>query len=195
MRFTIRDVLWLMVVVGLGLSHSVMLRSLREAREEVAMAREHFGFLRIDDPTRIYISRFEPPNASPRYRLHIPPGNRYLLHMADMELPDTGYPDNPKPTKSLSMNSWREGADVVLQWGVTSENGKRRFRASTDKDQLFDYEFPDWIETPGPSEGLSLRPDPQMSFFPSETIRFMSWRNPKTKRGVMLWMEPLPASK
>ncbi len=190
-RFTIRDVLWLTVVVALGVSQVVMVRQLREARSEVALARKQFGYLHIDDPDRIYVSRIGGDFFPGRYRLHIPPGHRFLLHLADTEIPDTGYPENPKPTKTLSMNSWREGADIVLTWTVYKDNKAVRVEVATDTERLFDYVLADWQPASGPEEANHLQTDPQKSFSPNETIRFMWFRNPTTKRGVMLWLEPL----
>jgi len=191
-RFTIRDVLWLMVVVALVVSQIVMMRKLSEAHAEVETVRKQFGFIRPEDPNRIYIARIGGDIGTPdQYRMHIPPGHRFLLHIADTEIPDTGYPENPKPTKTLSMNPWREGADVVLKWAIYDSGPAPRLEVSTDSEPLFNYEMPDWVPSPGPSEGNHLQTKPQQSFSPEDRIRFMWWRNPTTKRGVMLWMEPL----
>src|SRR5262245_53621535 len=139
-HFTICDVLWLTVLVALGVSQIVMLRKLRDARSEIESVRKQFGYLRIDDPNRIYVARIGPAiGVADRHRLHIPPGHRFLLHPADTQIPDTG-PANPQPTRTLSMNFWREGADVVLQWAIYDANTPPRFEVSTDAEPLFNYQ-------------------------------------------------------
>ena len=115
------------------------------------------------------------------------------MHVADSnEFPAVGYPANPKPTQSLSMNSWRNGADVVLSWTVTSDSdGTPRLKVATDAEELFDYRIEGWKKVAFPNSGSKLTTDKKQSFSADEVIHFMSFSNDETKRGVMLWMEPL----
>ena len=93
--------------------------------------RQRFGYIHPKDPSRIYVARIaDDAGGSNRYRLHIPPGHRFLLHIADTEIPDRGYLEDPKPTKTMSMNSSREeGADVVLKWAIYDSNTARNSRS------------------------------------------------------------------
>jgi hypothetical protein len=165
---------------------------MQAARDEVTEVRRHFGFLDIKDEKLIHVGRIGSRDNA--YRLHIPPGHRFLLHVTEMKFPDVGWPENPQPSSTLSMNSWREGADVVLQWSeITEEDSKLRFVVKTDSEELFDYVLDDWEEGPLPNSAAYLigPKGPQKSFQPNETIRFMLFKNDSTNRGVMLWMEPL----
>jgi hypothetical protein len=191
--FSLLTLFLLTVIVALSVSHFVMMRQLRDARLEIESVRREFGYLQIHDPQRIYIAQIEGGESiGYRYRMHIPPGHRYLLHIADTEIPDTGYPDHPRPTRTISMNSWRNGADVILNCGIfIDDDGTPRLKVTTDSEELFDYRLENWNKMPGPNEGSHLQTDPQKSFLPDETIQFMWWGNSFAKRGIMLWMEPL----
>jgi hypothetical protein len=164
---------------------------LQAARDEVAEVRSHFGFLDIKDQKLIHVGRIGTRDDA--YRLYIPPGHRFLLHVTEMKFPDVGWPENPQPSSTLSMNSWRGGADVVLQWSEIKEGNKLRFVVKTDSEDLFDYVLDDWEEGQLPNSGAYLvgPKQSQKSFQPNETIRFMLFKNDSTNRGVMLWMEPL----
>jgi hypothetical protein len=198
LRFSLATLLLLMVIVALSISHWVLLRKMQEAqaemkaaREEVANVRKHFGFLDIDDPKLIYVGRIE--SRSGAYRMRIPAGHRFLLHVTEMKFPDVGWPENPEPSSTMSMNSWREGADVVLQWRIVKEDRRLRFVVKTESEELFDYVLDNWEEGPlSNSSAYLVGPkESQKSFQPNETIRFMLFKNDSTNRGVMLWMEPL----
>lgn len=168
-----------------------------EARAELELVRKEFGHIQVDDPNRIQISRIEGREAKGgvHYRMRIPPGHRYFLHLADVSgdaYSDLGQPKNLKPTETLSMNSWRDGADLILSWRTEMEDdGKRRIEVFTDSEPLFSYRIENWKETSFPNSGYHLTTDEQKSFAPDETIFFMSWGNDETKRGIALWMEPL----
>ena len=190
--FSLVTLLLLTAIVALLVSHVSMMRQLAAARSEVDSVRRQFGYVRIDDPNLIYVSRIEAPEAGLNsYRLHIPPGHRFMLHMSETEISDTGPPPSPKPTQSMSMNSWQNGADVVMKWDVLMDKGAPTFIAATGTEPLFRYKFADWKSGSGPSEGSHLDTDRNGSFRPDQEVRFMWWRDPATKRGVVFWMEPL----
>jgi hypothetical protein len=193
---------FLVTIAALLLSGFVMMRALRRARSEVDQARSeveetrrHFGFLRIEDPKLIYVSRIEGEHRGGNwlnsYRLYIPPGHRLLLHVAETEITDLGEYETPQPAKTLSMNSWREGADVILNWDVEyDDTGIPHLKVATTSDQLFDYPIKAWKLGAGMHDGSHLSTGPQKAFLPDEEIRFMWSRDVATKRGVVFWMEP-----
>jgi hypothetical protein len=183
--------LWI-TIAALLMSHVSMRRELAAARSELDDARRQFGYLRIDDPNLIFVARIQGNELGANtYRLHIPSGHRFLLHLADTEIPDGGPPNDPKPTQTISMNSWGNGADVVLHWQILIDKGTPTFQASTESEQLFDYVLANWKNGPGSDEGAQLQAVPQASFRVDQNIRFMWLRNPNTKRGIVFWMAPL----
>ena len=155
------------------------------------MIRRRFGHIRAEDETKSYVARISEPNEqnSQAYRIHVPAGSRYLLHLTDTTFVEDDYPTNPVPTKTISLNGWRDGADVVLSYNIYWENNAPRVVVHTETDEIFDYVPPNW-SSGGPSEAANLQTKQQESFSADETIRFMWWRDSTTKRGIMLWLEP-----
>jgi hypothetical protein len=192
-----------LVIAALGVSHYVMMRQVREAerkveaaRQELEHVRKEFGHLRIDNPQKIYVTKVEGTGASGgnRLRLHIPPGHRYLLHVGETEYYGTAV-GPAKPIETMSMNTWREGADVILHWAMAKDGEMRRLKVWTDTEELFDVQIPDYGKGAKlPNSGGSLAAESQREFLPDDRIQFLSYGNDETRRGVVMWMEPLPAS-
>jgi hypothetical protein len=204
--FSLVTIFLLVTIAALSVSHVAMMRRMREvqsvARAEVATAnaelelvRKEFGYIKVEDPKRIYITRIESNAAGGNhYRMHIPAGTQLMLHITDTNFSPRGEPESRKPTKTLSMNSWQDGDDVILTFFIQlDDDGTPRLKVFTDTEPLFDYRLDGW-EQPQPdfpNSGSDLTTDEQKSFPPHETIHFMKFWNDVTKRGVMLWMEPL----
>jgi len=202
--FSLLTLFLIMAIVALGVSHYVMMRQVRDAqreveaaRKEVDVTRKQFGYLRIDDPQKIYITKIEGTDASGgnHYRLHIPPGHRYLLRIGETEYARIGPVGTPKPLATMSMNSWREGADTIVHWTNTTEGEKRRLKVRTDTEELFDVEIPDYEQgAKFPSSVSYLPQDAHLGIPPDEKIQFFSFGNEETKLGIVMWMEPLQPS-
>ena len=169
-----------------------MMRYFSLARAEIADVRRRFGYIRIDDQEQIYVARItESEPGVDAYRIHIPPGNHYMLHLTESEFLNESYPVDPKPTGTMSMDQWTEGADVVLRfWISNGPLGHPVVHVSTNAEELFDYRLGRWWSG-GPTEESSLQTNPQKAFDPENNDSFL-WRpNASNGRGVMLWMEPV----
>ena len=191
--YSLFSLLLLIVIVALAVSQFVMMRQLREARTEIDAVRSKYGYIRVDDPSKTYVSRIADNEEDvDSYRICVPAGSRYLLHLTDTTFENSDYPNNPTPTKTISLNHWREGADAVLSYSIYWENDAPRFVVHTETEKMFDYVPTDWVAGTGggPSEGSHLTTESQAEFSTSDTIRFMWHRDPATKRGLMLWLEP-----
>jgi hypothetical protein len=199
--FSLLTLFLVIVIAALIASQAALMRRMEEARKELAKAqqevahvRKQFGYIKVTKPQLVLIARIEsgeiPGN---RYRMIIPPGVHYMLHITDSaDVPASGFPDNPQPTETMSMNSWRNGADVVLRFGVRNDaDGIPRLDVATDSEELFSYRIEGWQTVAYPNSGYHLQTDEKQSFSPDEVIRFMTLSNDQTKRGVMLWMEPV----
>ena len=138
--FSLLTLFLVIAIAALGVSHYVMMREVRDAKREVEAARQElevvrkqFGYLRIDDPKKIYITRVKgtgiitTANAN-RYRLYIPPGRRFLIHVGETEISEIGPAESAMPIATTSVNSWREGAEVILYWTNSTEGDMRRIR-------------------------------------------------------------------
>ena len=180
-----------MVIAALGVSQFVMMRQLADAQAEIENVRRKYGYIRVDDESKTYVSRIaENEEANDAYRIIAPAGSRYMLHLSDATFDSDGYPVQLKPTKTISLNGWRDGADVILSYYVYMEDGVPRIVVHTEADQFFNYIPPNWQTGSGPSEGGHLETDSQQAFSIDETIKLMWWRDWTTKRGLILWLEP-----
>jgi hypothetical protein len=209
--FSLLTIFLLVAIAALSASHVALMRRMREVRAaaaaevaaaraqvdaanaELELVRKEYGYLKIEDPKRIYITRIEGEAGHRPYRMHIPAGTHLMLHITDTNFSPRGEPESWKPTKTKSMNSWTDGADVILKWTLPPEDdGTRRLKVVTDSEDLFDYRLEGWEEPePGnPTSGYDVATDAQSSFSPGETICLMKFWNDVNKRGVMLWMEP-----
>lgn len=203
-QFSVRTLILLVTIAALLLSNFAMWRRVRqarseaeEARAEVEETRKCFGYLDIGDPQLIHMVRIggegirRTGNWGNSYRLYIPPGHRFLLNIAETEIPDFGDFPTPAPAKMLSMNTWSDGADVILHWDVKyDEQGTPHLKVATVSEELFDYPIKGWKKGAGLRDGAQL-PDTQMTFRPDEEIKFAWFRDVSSKKGVIFWMEPV----
>jgi len=189
--FSLSTLLLLTVIVALVMSQVVMSWRLIEANAELDLNRRRFGHIKVHDESKTYVSRIEDPNASisTSYRIRVPEGSRYLLHLTDATFPQKRYPANPIPTKSISLNGWRDGANVILSYNIYWENNAPRFSVHTETQEFFNYVPPSWVDG-GQGESFDLQTNPQNEYSTNESIEFMWWRDSSTKRGFMLWLEP-----
>jgi hypothetical protein len=199
--FSLLTIFVVTVIAALSISQVVLMRRMEQARQDVANAqaevaevRTQFGYILMTDPHLVHIARIESgEDPAIRYRMIIPRGCHYMLHITDMlDFPASGFPVDPQPTETMSMNSWRDGADVILHWNMPSDpDGTPRLVVATDSDELFSYRIEEWKKTGFPNTGWKLETNEKQTFKPDETIRFMTHSNDETRRGVMLWMEPV----
>jgi len=202
-QFSLSTLFSLVTIAALLISNFVTMRWLNrarletdQARAEVQETRRQFGFLRVGDPQLIHVSRIEGDgtggNWGNSYRLHIPPGHQFFLNVAETDITDFGEFETPKPARTLAMNSWREGADLILHWDVVyDDDGTPHLKVATESEELFDFAIGAWKQGAGLHDAAHLITDPQKTFRPDEEIRFMWSRDFATKRGVVFWMEPL----
>lgn len=128
--YSLSTLLLLMIIVALSLALVVTRWKFAEVYAELEVNRQRFGHIRVEDETKTYVSRITQPNDSigTSYRIRVPEGSRYLLHLTDMISERNGFPENPEPTKSISLNGWRDGADAILSYHLYWENDAPRFR-------------------------------------------------------------------
>lgn len=167
------------------------MRQLNSARKEIDAVRKNYGHVNIEDPTLTYAcgianSQNQVPTSA---RIVVPPGSRYLLHLSDATFDDQTPSDTLPPTKTISLNDWRDGADRIVTCEVHLDNGVPVVTVRTDEHELFNYRLADWIDSGQRHEGSFLSDQPR-SFTVDETITITTWRDPGTKRGIAVWLEP-----
>jgi hypothetical protein len=197
--FSLLTLFLVMVIAALCASHVSMMRRMAEADAKVAAAqaeiadvRKQFGYIKVTDPNLIYISKIESGESSAmRYRMIMPRGCFYMLHITDMQDFPPGGPKNPQPTKTITMNYSREGGDFILEWDLPRDPDRTpRLVVKTDSSELFSCRIEGWKTVAYPNSGWHLTTEEKWTFSPDETIRYFFRTNDRTKRGYMLWMEP-----
>lgn len=189
--FALSTLLLWTLIVALILSNIVAAWRLADIKDELELNRRRYGHISVTDPSKTYVSRIEDPNASSEtsFRVRVPEGSRYLLNLSDASFDERGPSADLKPTTSISLNGWRDGADAVLSYSIQWDDDRPRIVVHSETEEFFDYTPPDWGES-GKSESWITDARPQLEYSIDETIRFMWWRDSATGRGFVLWLEP-----
>jgi hypothetical protein len=190
--YSLLTFLLVITIVALITSQVVMMRQLAQAKSEIDGWRRKFGYVDVEDKTKIYFAKVADAysGSNNAYRIYFPPGHRYMLNLSYSDYPRDGYLDDPTPVKSISLNSWMQGEDIWFEYKIQGDGNKRSVIAKSHEGDLIDYELKDWVESNYPTSGSQLEADPQVSFELGQRIPIMWWRDEKTQRGVMLWLEP-----
>jgi hypothetical protein len=192
--YSLSTLLLLMVVVALILSQVILMQQLRVAREDVNDVRRKFGYIHVVDKSKTYVALIAENEADgTAFRVWVPKGSHYVLHLTDATFDSNEGPADPVPTTSISLNDWQQGADTTLSCSLYWENNSPRAIVHDKTSQLMDHVLPDWIGASGPSE-LTWYPGAQTEYTSNQNIPLMLWRNTSSKRGILLWLEPLAKS-
>jgi hypothetical protein len=193
--FSLSTLLLVIVIVALAISQIILVTQLRWARAEVNDVRSKYGYIHVTDPSKTYVAQIaEKESAGDAYRIWIPKGSRYLLHLTDSNFETNDSPKNPTPTKTISLDDWRQGADTTLSCTIYWENKSPRVVVHSKSDEIFNYQPPHWEGSSGPSEWTWLQSNGQNEYSADQNIQFMLWRDKLTNRGILLWLEPIANS-
>jgi hypothetical protein len=208
-NYSLSSLLLVTTIVCLLLTFIILQQRSTYLQHELAQYRQRFGELGPISPGRVSLTRLSsqvdilgpggdptPPEEIGRYRISVPWGYRALLRLGESTFPNSEPRSNPPPTESASLNEWCFGADDVITYLVTTDlDGTPRIVVFDEKQTLIDYRMKDWPDTSSLMEVSHLETSETTSFMTSETISLTLWRDPATNRGVMLWLEPVTASK
>lgn len=190
-KYSLATLLLLTVVVALGLSHVLLWRQLSLARAEVRSVRRKFGYIRVDDASKIYVAQIaEFEGVGDAYRLRFPDGADYVLHVSDATFDSTQVDPPPNPVQTVGLYDWRSGADTVLSATVLWDGAAPRLVVQAKAGPSWEYVPPDWQGGAGPADWTWLQPEGQSEYSTDDQIRLFLWRNTKTDRGLLLWLEP-----
>ncbi len=192
--YSLSTLLLLTVIVALVLSQIILTRQLGLARAEVTDVRRKFGYINVVDKSKTYVAQIAQNEADgDTYRLWIPNGSHYLLHVTDATFESTDRPIKLLPTKSISLDNWKQGADTVLSCVMYWENNAPRIVVHSKAGEILNYVLQDWQGASGPSE-LTWFQGEQREYNSNQNIELMLWRNKSDKRGILLWLEPFANS-
>ena len=184
--FSIFSALLATIAVALCVSQYLLMRENSALRREIENVRSKFGYIQVDDPTKVYLRTIQDGDKSGHtaYRLHFPKGNHYLLHLSHAVSPAAGE-SGRKPITTISLNGWKGGMEVILKWtAYLDDNGHSRLQVSTETDTFIDHT----IKGSGYAE--SVTGDGQISYLLNESIELMKWRSADPKDELKLWLEP-----
>ena len=163
---------------------------LDEIELELAETRSKFGYIDVKDPQLTYFAKITDSESDDSYRAVFPKDSRYLMHVSDTPMKHSKVPDDLPRTRTVSLNSWTDGTDVIVKWGVWGAGDSKKMVVETKTGELLTYKLKDWNNGNWPNEGFDLEASPQVSFKTDEKIILSYFGNEKLERGIILWMEP-----
>lgn len=109
-RFSLRAFLLTLFVLSLIGSNLYVSWKWRESRGEIDRLREEMGWLKIDDPTRIYVRQVDSWDPlSWAWRIYLPPGERWV-HAGSGAVAETGLKTSFGASTALQPRTRRGGA-------------------------------------------------------------------------------------
>jgi hypothetical protein len=201
-KVSILSLLLFTAIIGLACSQFITLRQLKFTRAELDRNRDAHGIFRSADESKISVQQFVnsdygrslPKGMKPSesYRIHLPAGSRYVLHLSDQEEANDAYPAKASlvPTETVLLDPWR--TEFVLSRVILNTDAGPRLLVSSEADLLFDYTGTNWS---GGTQTTSVSwPDLTVAFNAEfdldERIRLFWWSSGQSARGFMLWLEP-----
>jgi hypothetical protein len=89
-RYSLRSVLLFFAIAALLLSHIVTTIRLQKANQELDVVRRNYGYMRIEDDSKINVISLAQERGSngDALRFIVPPGERYFLHLSETTAKD-----------------------------------------------------------------------------------------------------------
>jgi hypothetical protein len=212
-RFSLRTLLLLMVIAGLGMIVIVQSRRLWQSEKELSQLRDETGRLTVEDRSKVHVIAIptDEPNTW-RWRMFIPKGARYSWNLAYGDIPAE---ELPRPRTSSFSNAQRgdferevlitsslrqlESGDWTLSVGSRIGDSEAQMGGAS-------VTIPDeamaWTRTIPSREGSALGSVGVRTLDPQEPIVLLKWRSGERKPdgrfgpsaepmpGYMIWMQP-----
>ena len=218
-RFSLRAFFLTLFVLSLLASNLYVSWKWRESRGENDRLRDELGWLKIDDPTRIYVRQVETPEPlSWAWRIYLPPGDR-TLHVGSGAIAETGTKAGSAASILMPPGKGRSGTSprdpLQCEFTLTAriernQLGKLQLAVSTPRQRLALALMPQdsaWISdekrfglrTTRKIQVVAAGSRGQMqSFAADDTVVLLRLRAPDDKQaasrepcdGVMIWFAP-----
>lgn len=192
--YSLLTLLLFCVIAALSVSHYVMWRNLARAQAEVDKVRRDYGYIRVDNDKKVYVTSItqHKENSRDSLRIIVPPGERYFLHLSETSAHPSEIPPTTKPKITVSLNGWKDGADEILSYfiGMPPDRQIPTLRVSSQTDHFYTYVPDNWPRGVSLSLESRLEPNPQSEFVRDQVIVLMFASAPSLDRGVLLWLEP-----
>ena len=144
-----------------------------------------------------YVSLRRVAPKSDVFKLRVPPGVSYDLHVGLCAPEDADHLSFPRPAKTISIRKSPNASplETVLTFSVSPDTeGKQVVNASVVDHGAMQLVIPEGKPLQQKDDlgaGYStLETDEPATYLPIETIELMKWRDRSTNRAVLLWLEP-----
>src|SRR5437773_1739456 len=92
-RFSLRELILLMAVIALAVSHSITSMRLRTVSDENRLLRQEVNRFPLEDESLLHVAALQSTdNLTWRWRLHVPQNGKFVLRTEDANLPESGLP-------------------------------------------------------------------------------------------------------
>ena len=188
-QFSIAGLLLVVFVAALIVSQVVLSGRLSDSQSTLREVHRQNQMIFVDDPSRLYLLQLG--ETGDIFRVHLPPGADYVLHLADTIASEDGFPSDPTPTKTIAFGDTTDGFDTILHLQVARDPNNRGIaRASINDRESIEYVIQNWTDVSQPKRQHVIDAREQLERSSSDSINLMWWRDPSTNRMVTFWMEP-----
>ena len=179
--------------VALSLSHFLVSMRLSEANRELDGVRKNYGYMKIEDVTKINVISLVQHKGTNRdaLRFIIPPGERYFLHLSETTANENSILPSGSHKTTVALNSWVDGEDVIIQYSLNIDPKKQTpyLNVSSANEGFFTYVPDDWPSGVSLSMAFQLDVPNKTEISPKEPIVLMRAKTDSIDRGIVLWLE------
>ncbi len=150
-RISISTALLLMTIVALTLAVAQAWREVGPLQIRIRALENETGYLAVEDPSKIYalaVHNVADDSNTWKWRVHLPPDRKYLLHMTAAKLDHQNVPNIADST------FWLESGDLVIEAAaVKDQDGNWILR------NAIEHRNPDGSQGDRSSSSVNLGPD------------------------------------
>ena len=191
--FSLRTVLVIVAFAALTMSHFLVSLRLSEANRELDGVRRNYGYMKIEDGTKINVISLVQDKGTNRdaLRFIIPPGELYYLHLSETTANENSILPSGRHKTTVALNSWVDGEDVIIQYrlGIDPKKQTPYLDVSSPNEGFFTYLPDDWPSGVSLSMAFQLDVPKKTEISPKEPIVLMRAKTDAIDRGIVLWLE------
>ena len=192
-RFSISSLLLIVAIVAVLVSHVRTSIQLREAQREILEIRQTYGYINVQDKTKINVVSLskEKRHDADALRFVVPPGDRYFLHLSETTAREISEVPSGRPKITYSLG-WKDGADVILRYETLIDPGPSTpyIQVGTRNRHCFTYRPEDWPEDVYFDSVAQFDASEPKEIQPGQPIFLYRGQAATLDRGVVLWLEP-----
>lgn len=187
--FSLRAVLVVVAFVALLLSHALTSARLYEAYRELGDVRRKYGYMKIENSSKINVVALAQEKGA--FRLVIPPGERYYLHLSETTAQGNSALPTGQHKTTVALNNWADGEDVILRFGlyINPDTDTPYLDVGSQNQGFFTYRPENWPSGISLSEAYHLDASEKLELPPNDPIILLRAKSDEIDRGIVLWLE------